>query len=124
MAMSASIALNPSSAPFNKPCTAIVTVSNSGASDVTLSSLQPLVYSSGEDISAYNTGCTSQQPPRLINVTVPASGSANVTFPFVVFAPHAPGATSLTYSIGCQIISSDGSSFAPTPATLTSSTLS
>jgi len=128
MALTASISLSQSTIGYNQKSSANVTISNSGGSDVTLSHLSPQILASGSEQYTVNLnsrasgpGLTGFSPP----ITVPATGSVVVPFSYVVFSPQVAESGNLsqsvpaTYSVGCNLITSDGSSFAPTAATLT-----
>lgn len=118
MALSAAVVLSNPTIPYNRPSLAQVTISNSGGSPVTLKDLHPLVgagtgLNSGVALGAWG--------PAIQPLVIPASGSAIATFPVVPFSPQVAGPSTepLTYSIGCTLMTSDGSSFTATPATLT-----
>jgi|SRR5271165_4283401 len=119
MTLSASVSMVPSSLSFNNPSTALVTVSNSGGSNVKLVSLTPIVNSDGSKGTAVSS--INLQAPNA-SVVVPATGSVIVPFQIVCWAPQGPNLSSLSpsvYSIGANLITSDGSSFSATPANLT-----
>lgn len=128
MAMSATIALAQTPIGYNQQSSANVTVSNSGGAAVTITSFKPQLLATGApsyqtniDSRASGPGIQGFAPP----LTVPAGGSLVVPFTYVCFSPQVVENGNLsqsvpaTYGVGCNIITSDGSSFAPTPATLT-----
>lgn len=130
MAMTATIALTPTSNVFvGQKIVATVVISNSGGSDVTVSSFEPYYF-----LTPNSTVFTQTEPiargkgilAYAQTKTVPASGTLNVNFPIVFNAPSGDlslsGASvvpSTTWSVGCTIVSSDGSVFKPTAATVT-----
>lgn len=96
----------------NQPILAIVTVSNSGGSSVTVTNVKPSGFVTG--------GTVPNRPPRALglpnflpgqNITVAASGSVQFQYNVIFFAPSATsfGDPAGTYSIGCQVSTSDGS---------------
>lgn len=124
MAITATIALSKSTVQINQPLQAVVTISNSGASDVNVQAVTPLIKMTGSsDPTPYNTAVAAGQPDLGpgVNVTVPASGSLAVSFPLTAFAPTTGplGAGSGSYDVLCEIQTSDGSETRPTAATLT-----
>lgn len=114
MALSATISMSPSTVPYNAGSVAVVTISNSGGSPVTLLDLR---------LSPGHTALVkSNQSQPITPLSIPAGGSAITTVKVVPVAPQVVPASSLqvtSYSIGANLITSDGSSFAATPATLT-----
>lgn len=114
MALSAVITLSSPTLSYNAPGLAQVAISNSGDSPVTLKDLRPIIGS--------NTGVIQGQwGPPINPLVVPASGSVTETFALVPVSPQVVGPSTqpTTYSVGANLITSDGSSFAATPATLT-----
>src|SRR5271166_5884398 len=99
MSMSATLSLAPSTAPYNAPTTAVVTISNSGGSPVNLVTLQPII--NGDSVK---DGAASPQQ-TLPTLVVPAGGSLITTFSFVPFAPQVvgPSTSPTTYQVGCNI---------------------
>lgn len=100
MSMSATISLSNATPTVNQPFTAYVTISNSGAAAVTITSLTPYCTPPGS--------ATLSQPsinPNA-NPSVPASGTLVINYQAVL---NAPG----TFAMGASIDSSDGSIFSP-----------
>jgi hypothetical protein len=119
MALTATIALAQTPISFNQKSTANVTISNSGGSPVNVVSLAPQVEPRRQTIvSLLPQGFAPQY-------VVPAGGSVVVPFDYICLTPQVAENGNLsqsvptTYTVGCNIITSDGSSFAPTPATQT-----
>jgi hypothetical protein len=128
MAMSATIALVESTIAYNQRSSANVTISNSSASPVTILTLQPQILpdTSNPNYEIPINTQSSDLPKGFGQAFVaPATGSVVVPFDYLVFSPQVVSNGNLsqsvpvTYSVGCNIYSSDGSSFAPTPATVT-----
>lgn len=119
MALTATIALAQTPIAYNQKSSANVTVSNSGGADVTIVTLQP------EFVPDRQFAASDLPKGFGQTFTVPASGSVVVPFDYVIFSPQVAENGNLsqsipaTYTVGCNIITSDGSSFSPTPATLT-----
>lgn len=106
MALSCTIAASKSTPGLNQQITLSVTISNSGGSAVTVSSVTPLVSPIG--------GALMSAPALpLAAISVPASGTAVVTYTAVMQA-------SGTYTFNAACITSDGSDFsAASPASVT-----
>lgn len=127
MALSATLSLSQSPIGYNQKSSANVTVSNSGGSPVTVLSLQPQILASGAPSLETNINSSSSSLPQGFGMvfSVPAGGSVVIPFDYNVFSPQVVESGNLdqsvptTYSIGCNIITSDGSSFAPSPQTVT-----
>ncbi len=127
MAITATLALSQSPISFNQVSTANVTVSNSGASAVTVTGLYTRVAPVGG--SAYSTGAESQASGLPAGfapaITVPAGGSTQFSVSYLVFSPQvatsssALAAPSTSYTVGCDIYTSDGSVTSPTAQALT-----
>ena len=119
MAITATIALTPSTvkAGASPPVTVTLTVSNSGASDVTITNIVPIAepHSSTKGSVPIGMGVPPLGPG--MDVTVPAGGSLKVTWALVVHGPQAAG--TVYYDIGADVTTSDGSITRPTVATLT-----
>jgi hypothetical protein len=119
MAVTAVISLPHATVPYNRSSVAVVTISNGGDSAVTLSDLRPVIGAN----RGINTGINqSNQSQPITPLSIPASGSAITTFTINAFAPQVvpfSSETPTTYSIGANLITSDGQSIAATPATLT-----
>ena len=123
MALSATIAVTYSSTTIHEPNTAVLTVSNSGGSAVNMAQITPRINFTGdsapEDASSY--GCTNSVLINPANQVVPAGGSTTYSFQFTIHAPSTKvdDSGSGTYDVGAQCYGADGSSFAPTPTTVT-----
>lgn len=112
MALTATIALNRSTAPREQKVTASVTVSNSGGADVAIKEIVPKIKITNE---TFPQDASSVAPGKcLVPQVVPAGGSALYIFD-VCF--HASSFFS-TYDVGCLIYGADGSIVSPTPATI------
>lgn len=116
MAITAVVTLPSSSLPVGAPdIQALVTVSNSGTSEVFITNAVPELYSTSEtepqSSFRQNLG-TVYLPP-----TSPVSpgGSLPLTFSVVFNSGSGLG----TLSVGCRIYGSDGSLTEATPATIT-----
>lgn len=119
MAITATIALTPSSvsAGASPPVTVTLTVSNSGASDVTINYIVPIAEPNGSTKGSVPIGMGVPPLGPGMDTTVPAGGSLKVTWALVVHGPQAAG--TVYYDIGAEVITSDGSITRPTVATLT-----
>jgi hypothetical protein len=122
MALSATIALTESVVNINQPVHGVVTISNSGASNLLLISFVPrarLTGSTGE----LNIGMAVSAPAIGAgqNVTIPAGGTLAISCQYIFFSPSTgtAGLGSNTYSCGANLLGSDGSNFFPTMATVT-----
>src|SRR5271165_2755689 len=116
MALSAVVTLPTSSLPVGAPeIQALVTVSNSGPSEVFITNAIPSLFS------------TSEPEPRssfkqnLGNVYLPPSSPASpsTTLPLTFSVVFNSGSGLGTLSVGCRIYGSDGSITEATPATIT-----
>lgn len=121
MALSATITLNTASAPVGQTVRAKITVSNSGASAVSLGYIIPQIKQTGNtfpvDKSSYGAGPVAQPG----NVPIPAGGSENFIMDVAFYTPSLilDGAIQTTYDVGCLIADANGSTpFSPTPATV------
>lgn len=127
MAITASISLPQSTIGYNQLATALVTVSNSGGSDVTVTELKPQILATGAP--TYQTNINSKasslpKPPGQV-FTSPAGSSVVVPFSFLCYSPQVAEQGNLdqsvpaTYAVGCIVQTSDGSLVSPTAATVT-----
>lgn len=118
MALTATISLNPaSSVSREKPITALVTVSNSGASPVLVTEIVPKFTIVGDSINEDAVDAAVGMVNVSSTPVVPAGGSTSYTF---VFAFHSPSNQFAAYSVSALIYGSDGSIIAPaSPATIT-----
>src|SRR5271166_3339654 len=125
MALSATISLAQNPIGYNQKSNAVVTISNSGGSPVNLTSMKPQILATGAP--SYQTDIDSKHSgPGLSGFApaqvVPAGGSLVTNFSYVIFSPQVVSNGNLsqsvptTYSISANIITSDGSSFATSPA--------
>lgn len=126
MAMTATIALSPSSTVLTEQkLTASVTVSNSGASAVNITGIQGNAIATGATAATYNSGVsigTVNTGPNAI-LSVPAGGTLVKTFDLRFHGPQSGSLTSGSFSDGFSVSalcsSDDGSVFSPTAATIT-----
>lgn len=124
MAMSATIALSPSSSCVTEQkVTATLTITNSAAYQVNVTSIQGYALPTSASVSNYNSGVSVgvvNNGPNA-NLAVPANGSLVLTFDLKFHAPSTGTLSngSNTYSVAALINSDDGSVFAPTAATIT-----
>lgn len=118
MAITASIFMSPSTVPYNRPSHASVVMANTGGSDVTIQTLQPLVNTGGGENTGIGLGAWA---PGIKPIVVPAGNSVITTFEVLPFSPQVAGPSTqpTTYSVTCVVTTSDGSVTSPTPATLT-----
>lgn len=127
MAITATVSLAQTPIGYNQKSQALVTVSNSGGADVSLTRLQLKLLPTGSDNSQINmVSQTSSLPRGFGQVLVsPAGGSVVVPADLVVLAPQVVANGNLsqsigaTYSISADVYTSDGSVTSATPATLT-----
>lgn len=125
MAITASIALSSATCAAEQKVTATVTVTNTGASTVLVTGIQPLVtpHSATNGSVAVATGAV---PLGGAFPSTVAGSSGTTKFSFDV-TPHAPitsyniGAepSSLVYDVGAVVATSDGSLTSPSVTTLT-----
>ncbi len=117
MALTAVVTLNPSSTVSReKPITALVTVSNSGASPIQITEIVPKFKIVGASIDE-DLEDTAVAPVQLSpNPYVPAGGSTNYTF---VVSFHSPSNQFAAYSVGALVYGNDGQLIAATPASIT-----
>lgn len=120
MAITATIALTPSGTVIiEQQVMAVVTVNNSGGSDVNVLEMDPKVKftgsSSATDGSSVGLGKVATSG---VSSVVPAGGSAKFQFKLVFHEPSVNyDGTAGTYDVSCNIICSDGSLVNPTAAT-------
>lgn len=120
MALSAVVTLNKSSAQVGQVVRAFITVSNSGASPVSLLYIQPQLKQTGNtfplDRSSFGAGPVAQPG----QVPVPAGGSEIFTMDIAFYTPSfiLDGAIQTTYDVGCLISDVLGNLVTPTPATV------
>lgn len=116
MAMTASLAISPSTVIINQPIACSLTISNSGGSAVNVLSVVPTAIVHGSSppdaVESCALGVVNLGPGQV--VAVPASGSLTFGFGVVFFGPSTGpiGAGSGTFDIGANVSSSDGSNFA------------
>lgn len=127
MAMSATITTSPATTAYTEAdCTGIIVITNSSAFPVNILSVAPYVKPTSGAVGTINTGVSigpvSNGPN--VNLTVPASSTLTLTFPFTCHAPSNGilGTGTGTYDVGavlyCDASGSDAV-FSPTAATLT-----
>lgn len=116
--MTASISLNPSSSVvIGQKVNARLVISNSDTINaVTLLTVTPLAYpTSGSPTTPGSTACALGPVPLTANQPNMINAASSLSIPFTVtFFDPSNG----TYSVTAYINTSDGSSFAPTPATI------
>lgn len=100
MAMTASIALSNAAPGINQSITAYVTISNSGASAVTVSEFTPTCT------PAMSATLSAPFLSPNVPVSVPASGSVVLNYSAILSAAG-------TYALGAAVSTSDGSNFSP-----------
>lgn len=132
MAMTATLSLNPSTQVTEGQVVGTLTISNSGASVVNMTSIKPYAYPNGSSLAASaNSGVAIgkvEMGPNSPYISVPASGSLIVPLNFV-FHPPQCGTLNGTvtggltqqqvYKVGATCYSNDGSVFVPTEQSLT-----
>lgn len=125
MAITATIALSSATCKAEQSVAVTCTVSNSGAAAVNVLSIAPTAPLNGT--TSETTSIAKGAPPLGpgMTVSVAASGSTAFTWPVVPHAPTGTGSStpaepsSIVYSIGATIRTSDGAITVATPATLT-----
>lgn len=92
MAMSATLAV-PSNIIANRPVVAMLTLSNTGGSDVTVTSVQAVVTPSTGTSIAQSPSMVAEPPTFPIGrtSTVSASGTLNVPLELIFLRPQGPG---------------------------------
>lgn len=120
MAITASLYLNQSSVGPGTPVNVIVTVSNSGASDVSITSLRPTVLGVGLGTAGTPLGAAVNvgEPRPSVPATVPAGGSAAFSFGLSPFASSREGEAQALYDVSAAIYCDDGSVVSPQAATV------
>lgn len=129
MAITATISTSPSStAVTEQKVTASVVISNSGAFQVQVTSMEGLVKPTGSGASNYNSGVAVgviNTGPNA-NLTVPAAGSLTLTFDLRFHGPSTASSTnqyvgtgSNTYDVSAVVYTDDGSVTSPTASTIT-----
>jgi hypothetical protein len=123
MAITASVAMSSATCKSGQQVIATLTVSNSGGSAVVVTGIEPVVTPNGQTSQAVAVGVGRPAVGGNFSSSVAASGST--AFPFPV-CPNAPTTSaglampsSLVYSIGATVLTSDGAITAATPATVT-----
>lgn len=118
MAMSATLALSSSSLQVGQVGSALLTISNSGGSAVNVTQVIPSIINASNNAVS---GAVGQVNPYQIPLSVPASGSATISFNVMADAASA-GQTvynGAVYTVGAAILCSDGSYVVPTAQSLT-----
>lgn len=124
MAITATVALSSATAKSGQPVTATVTVSNSGGASVNVLNVTPTAPING--LTPRTTSVALGAVPLGPGTTVAVAASGTLDLSWQVRA-HAPTTdtdnpavpSSLVYSIGATIYTSDGSITVATPTTLT-----
>lgn len=127
MALSATLSLSQTPISFNQKSTANVTVSNSGGSAVSITSLKIIILATGAPTYETDINSKSSGLPKGFGqqFSVPAGGSVVIPFDYLIYSPQVVESGNLdqsvgtTYSIGCYLMGSDGSLFSPSPQTQT-----
>lgn len=124
MAITATVALSSATAKAEQSVAATVTISNSGAATVYALNIVPTAPINGT--TPATTSVALGAPPLGPGTTtaITASGTLAVTFPVLAHAPttnttNPAVPSSLVYSIGATVYTSDGAITVATPATLT-----
>ncbi len=125
MAISATIALSPTTITAGGPgSVATVTISNgaAGGPSVPVLGIRPIVYDSGTQQSTQSFRLETVQIPG----PVPFGASVTAQFSLVTGDPQTagsaggyPGPASLAFDVTCEILMGDGSVVIPNVATLT-----
>jgi hypothetical protein len=125
MAITASVALSPSTQKAQQTFTVTLTVNNSAAAAVNVLSIVPLLY----PVSSQATdgqSASAQGVPALgpgFSTSVPGSGSATFSWTDVVHVPQggywAQGGTTQTWTVGALVATNDGALTVATTAALT-----
>ena len=122
MALTATIALSPSTVKINQPVNAVVTVTSTEASAVTITSIKPY---------AIYTGATAPMPASVAygsvnlgpnsNAVIAASGTATFPLSVVFFAPSTGLYSDIagTYDVSATCQTSSGTIFSAAAATVT-----
>lgn len=123
MAMTATVALSPSTVVPEQPFTVSLTVANSGAGAVAVLGITPIVEPHGA--LARSVAASNGVPPLGPNYanSVAAAGNLVISWSDVVHSPQPGGGlanpASYQYDIGALVSCDDGSIFSATTATLT-----
>lgn len=115
MSISAAVTLNPTAVVVEQKCQALVTISNSGSSEVFISNLVPHCFPSTPPATHGSTFAAigpANVPP---NSPVPAGGTLLVNFPIIFHAGSGLG----TFSVGCYVYGADGELVNATAGTIT-----
>lgn len=119
MATLATIALSVSAIQANAPIAATLTLTNNGAADVHVVSIQPLVTPAGLTRASVAAPASL---PSTAGLNVPASGTATVSWTVLFLAPNIAyinaSPAQLEYGIGALAYLSDGTVAAATPVLL------
>src|SRR3954469_6374889 len=125
MAITASVALSSATATTGQRIAVALTVSNSGASAVTVTGIRPMMspQNSTKETTAVAQGLAPLGPG--MTVSVAASGSTTFAYDVVPFSPTSGYGlampSSQVYDVGATVYTSDGSVTDATSATLTAS---
>ena len=120
MAISASITLDRSVTQRNQKVRALLTVSNSGGSPVTILNVVPFVQNAAFPSPQFQTNATGQV---IANVIIPAGGSNTLVWDTMLETANpttnydSPPSQN-NYNIGCLIYGDDGSITSPTVQTV------
>jgi len=125
MAITAAITLSSATCKAEQSVAVTCTVSNSGGAAVSVLNIVPTAPINGTtaEVTTIAKGYPPLGPSQTVSVA--ASGSTGFTFPVVPHAPTGNGSStpaepsSLVYSIGATVYTSDGAITVATPATLT-----
>jgi len=123
MAITASVAVNPSTVTAQQTVAVTLTVNNSAGTAVLVTGIQPLCYPTlnQPDGPSGAVGLPALGPG--MTVSIPASGSLTFSWGMNLFSPQGgyafQGGNSLIYVIGATVYTSDGSVTTATTANVT-----
>lgn len=132
MAMTATLA-QATNALMGAPTTFVLVVSNSGASQVNVNSIQPIITNPGGQplpslpcnvgaiVAPGSQPSVAQVGGSQFNVPVASAGSTTFTFQLQFFGQAingTPSAAAQSFLVGATVQSSDGSVFGPVPFTV------
>lgn len=119
MAITASISLGPNPAKVNQPVRCVLNVANSGGSALNIISAYPQASVTGiSPPPAVACAMGDVDLSTSIHFSVPPSGSVNLPFNAVFFGPSTDPLGAGTFTVGCQVNMSDGSTIAASTATV------
>lgn len=116
MAMTATIAVLPTTVVVNAPATVTLTVSNSSATDINMTGIKPTALYTGAPKND-PAACALGVPELSAGATILVPAGSTLTFQWQVVFFAKSGST--TYDLGAECNSQDGSVFRPTVCTIT-----